>query len=295
MATQIRYRWRYFDEARGRHCVTSYRCSWDQIRVEHPDATPVDGSRQELELLDNWLANSTAKFGLGAGEGDNADMCGRYALYGPHSRNRDYFGVDEWPDFSDHYNIAPSAVVPIIRKAPDGRRVANMLRWGLIPNWAKDETIGAKLNNARGESVAEKPSFRSAYRKRRCLVPANGFYEWQQVPGQKWKQPYYITLADGNPMAMAGLWESWTDPAGEIIRTFCIITTEANEVMAPIHDRMPVLIRPDAWSAWLDPGTDLTTIDPLITTAQPEEITTRAVSRKVSNAREEGPELIDPA
>jgi putative SOS response-associated peptidase YedK len=221
-------------------------------------------------------------------------MCGRYTLYGPHSRYRDSFSVDEWPDFTDRYNIAPSASVPIIRQAPNGRRVADLLKWGLVPHWAKDITIGAKLSNARGESIAEKPSFRTAYRKRRCIVPASGFYEWQQVPGQKWKRPYYITLKDGLPMAMGGLWESWASPEGEILRTFCIITTAANEVMAPIHDRMPLLLVRDDWGRWLDPETKPEDISPLVSPAPDATIEARRVSRKVTNAREDGPELIEP-
>lgn len=222
-------------------------------------------------------------------------MCGRYALYGPHSRYRDHFAVDAWPEFADHYNIAPSTFVPIIRQAPDGRRVADLLRWGLVPHWAKDETIGAKLNNARGESLADKPSFRSAYRWRRCIVPASGFYEWQFVPGQAWKQPYYVTLKGGEPMAMGGLWESWTSPEGEFIRTFCVITTGANALMAPIHDRMPVILPTVAWRAWLGPETDVAEIALLIAVVPPEAIEVRPVSRKVGNAREDGPELIEPA
>jgi putative SOS response-associated peptidase YedK len=295
MATEIRYRWRYFDEASGRHCTTRHHCTESQIRVEHPDATPVDGSRDVLELTENWLVNSTSHFQQPRAV-DNEAMCGRYALYGPISRNRDHFQVDDWPDFPDRYNIAPSLSVPVIRQAPDGRRVADLLRWGLIPNWAKDPSIGAKLNNARSESVAEKPSFRSAYRRRRCIVPASGFYEWQAVPGQTWKQPWYIHLKADEPMAMGGLWESWTDPAsGEILRTFCVITTAANEIMAPIHDRMPVILRPADWVAWLAPGSAMEQVAPLVVPAPADSMEAWAVSRKVSSAREEGPELIEPA
>lgn len=221
-------------------------------------------------------------------------MCGRYALYGPISRNRDHFEVDDWPDFPDRYNIAPSLSVPVIRQAPDGRRVAGLLRWGLIPHWAKDEAIGAKLNNAGGESVAEKPSFRSAYRRRRCIVPASGFYEWQEVPGQR-KQPWYIRLKSGEPLAMGGLWESWTNPDGEIIRSVCIITTGPNAVMSPIHDRMPVILRREDWVQWLAPNAAMEQIAPLIAPAPAETMQAWPVSRKVSSAREESPELIAPA
>jgi putative SOS response-associated peptidase YedK len=218
-------------------------------------------------------------------------MCGRYALYGPHSRYRDHFQVDDWPDFPDRYNIAPSAWVPVIRQAPDGRRVTDLLRWGLIPNWAKDQTIGTKLNHARGESVAEKPSFRSAYRRRRCIVPASGYYEWQEVPGQR-KQPWYIHLKFDEPLAMGGLWESWTNPDGEIIRSFCIITTGPNTVKTPIHDRMPVILQPEHWAQWLAPDAAMEGITALLVPVPAESMEAWPVSRKVSNVREEGPDLI---
>lgn len=219
-------------------------------------------------------------------------MCGRYVLYGPVSRYEEHFQVHGWPCGPDRYNIAPSASVPIILQAPDGQRAVDLLRWGLVPNWAKDQTIGAKLNNARSETAAEKPSFRSAFRRRRCLVPASGFYEWQPVAGRK--QPWYISLKDGAPMAMGGLWESWTDPAsGEILRTFCVLTTGPNEVMAPIHDRMPVILPPEAWATWLSPAADLAEISAMTSPAAAAEMQAWPVSRKVSSAREDGPELIE--
>lgn len=217
-------------------------------------------------------------------------MCGRYALYGPPSRYREYFGTLDWPECADRYNIAPSASVPVVRQAPDGRRVVDLLRWGLVPNWAKDAAIGAKLNNARGETVADKPSFRSAWRRRRCLVPACGYYEWQPIAGDR-KQPWFIRLKDDKPMAMGGLWESWGDPAtGALIRTFCIITTGPNDVMRPIHDRMPVVVAPEYWSAWLNPAEpDLTG---LLVPYPSDQMEAWKVSRRVSNAREEGVELV---
>lgn len=215
-------------------------------------------------------------------------------MYGPHSRYREYFDTVDWPDFTDRYNIAPSATVPIVRLAPDGRRVANLLRWGLVPHWAKDPAIGARLNNARAESVADKPSFRSAYRQRRCLVPAAGFYEWQATPEQR-KQPWFIRLRHAEPMAMGGLWESWANPDGEILRTFCIVTTAANELMAPIHDRMPVIIAAQDRDVWLGPGVgDPERLQALLAPYQAASMEAFPVSRRVSNAREEGPDLIAP-
>jgi putative SOS response-associated peptidase YedK len=222
-------------------------------------------------------------------------MCGLYALFGPHPPHlEDLPLLDGWPNFTDHYRIPPSSLAPVIRQAPDGRRAADLLKWGLIPHWAKDETIGRKLINARGETVAEKPSFRSAYRKRRCIVPASGFYEWRQVAGQKWKQPYYISLRNGELMGMGGLWESWTSPEGEIVRTYCIITTAANDIMAPIHDRMPVILKPDTWKAWLEPDADPRTIAPLVAPLPSEAMQVWPVSRQVSKARDDDRSLIAP-
>jgi putative SOS response-associated peptidase YedK len=220
-------------------------------------------------------------------------MCGRYALYGPHSRYRDDFGVSDWPDFADHYNIAPSLSVPVIRQAPDGRLSADLLRWGLVPHWAKDAAVGSKLNNARSETIAEKPSFRAAYRQRRCLVPACGFYEWQAVAGAR-KQPWFIRLRGNRVMAMAGIWESWRTPEGGLLRSFCVITTSANGVMAPIHDRMPVIVAPADRAAWLDPATDVAQLAPLMHPAVDAELEAWPVSRAVSSAGRNEPQLVQP-
>ena len=149
------------------------------------------------------------------------------------------------------YNVAPTQEVSVVRPTDgDGRELARM-RWGLVPSWAKDIGIGAKLINARGETVASKPAFRSAFKRRRCLIPADGFYEWQaQASGPK--QPFYITSADGVPLTLAGLWESWRDPDGEIIESCTIVTTEPNEMMRPLHNRMPVILAPEAHDEWMD-------------------------------------------
>ena len=159
------------------------------------------------------------------------------------------------------YNVAPSQDVAVARATEEGRTLA-MLRWGLIPSWAKDHAIGNKLINARSETAAEKPSFRSAFRHRRCLIPADGFYEWQRRGGTR--QPWLFGLRDGAPMVLAGLWERWTVPAGaaltgslaerspgDAVETCTILTTAANETVAPVHGRMPVILPPDAWDAWL--------------------------------------------
>lgn len=143
-------------------------------------------------------------------------MCGRFVLKAPPAELLTRFGLDECVDFGPRYNIPPGTDIPVIRQSPEGKRVLHLLHWGLVPHWAKDPSIGAKLNNARGESVAEKPSFRDAFKRRRCLIPASGFYEWKQEG--KIKQPYYISLKSGELLAMGGLWESWKAPDGNRIR-----------------------------------------------------------------------------
>ena len=178
-------------------------------------------------------------------------MCGRYALKATAAELIEHFKLLSCPEFGLRFNIAPQSMIPVIRQKPGAGRVGQLVRWGLIPSWAKDPSIGNKLNNARGETVAEKPAFRSSFAKHRCLIPASGFYEWQPVAGRK--QPYYIhPTASGGFFAFAGLLAAWTPPAGETVVSTCIITTGPNEVMAPIHDRMPVILQPEQFDAWLD-------------------------------------------
>lgn len=219
-------------------------------------------------------------------------MCGRYALNTTAQELTDHFQLVQSIDFPARYNIAPTTEVPVIRQSPSGDRVAGLLKWGLVPNWAKDPSIGAKLNNARGESVAEKPSFPDAFTRRRCLVPATGFYEWRS--NGKDKQPFFIHDKGGELLAMAGLWESWRDPSGPIMRTFCVITTGPNAIMAPIHDRMPVLVQPKDWAAWLDPAVPGSAVADLIAPALDGALEARPVSKAVNRAANEGPELMEP-
>jgi putative SOS response-associated peptidase YedK len=208
-------------------------------------------------------------------------MCGRYALKASPAEIVAAFGLAECADFSPRYNIPPGTDIPVVRLSPEGKRVLHLLRWGLIPHWAKDPAIGAKLNNARGESVAEKPSFREAFRRRRCLIPASGFYEWQApADGGKLKQPFYVSLAGGQPMALGGLWESWQSPDGGIVRTCCIVTTAANELMAPIHDRMPVIVAPEHWQDWLAAPAEAAL--PLVAPAPASGMRAWPVNRRVS-------------
>lgn len=153
------------------------------------------------------------------------------------------------PGWKPRYNAAPTQMMPVIRLDADGRRELALLRWGLVPSWAKDAGAGSQMINARAETVAEKPAFRAAFKTRRCLVPADGFYEWRKTATAK--QPYRITMADGSPFAFAGLWERWSK-GDQPLETFTIITTTANELVAPIHDRMPVILDPADYDAWLE-------------------------------------------
>ena len=216
-------------------------------------------------------------------------MCGRFALKAPPAELITQFDLGECADFPIRYNITPGTDIPVIRLSPDGKRVLHLLRWGLVPHWSKDPSIGTKLSNARGESVAEKASFRDAFKRRRCLVPASGFYEWKTEG--KTKQPHYFSLKSGEPMAMAGLWESWTATNGSILRTVCIITTAANEIMTPIHDRMPLIIRPENWQDWLAAPTEK--INELVSAYPDEGLQAWPVSRRVSRAAEDDAGLIE--
>lgn len=217
-------------------------------------------------------------------------MCGRFALKAPPSKLIERFDLDACADFNPRYNIPPGTDIPVIRQSPEGKRVLHLLRWGLIPHWAKNPSIGAKLNNARGETVAEKPSFREPFKRRRCLIPADGFYEWKTEG--KTKQPYYISLKAGEPMAMAGLWESWKAPDGNILRTVCIVTTRANTVMEPIHDRMPVIISQENWKDWLAEPVDK--IEGMVAAYPDAEMQAWPVSRRVSKTVDDDSGLIEP-
>jgi len=217
-------------------------------------------------------------------------MCGRYALKTPVSKLVSHFDLDEAVDVVPRYNIAPGTDIPTIRHSPEGKRVMHLLHWGLVPHWAKDPGIGAKLSNARGETVADKPSFRDAFKRRRCLVPADGFYEWKTEGRQK--QPYYFSMKTGEPFALGGVWESWRAPDGRILRTCCLITTEPNEIMLPVHDRMPVIVSPDDCEAWLTGEVD--DVLDLVRPYPTDEMQTWAVSKRVSRSSEEGADLVLP-
>jgi len=230
-------------------------------------------------------------------------MCGRFLLTAPVEALRRLFGVMELPNLGARYNIAPTQDVPVVRVKPDstqsGDRELVMLRWGLIPSWAKDATIAASLINARGESVAEKPAFRAAFRQRRCLVPADGFYEWKATShtGAKGKpapkQPYLIRRRDQMTFAFAGLWEHWRgDGKTGPLETFTIITTDANADIAAIHHRMPVILDPADYGAWLDTGNK--EAGALLRPAPLGALEAVPISTRVNAVRNDDASLIEP-
>jgi len=217
-------------------------------------------------------------------------MCGRFAFYSPSEATAALFGVNASLEVQPRYNIAPTQYIAAIRNSEGEERELTMLRWGLVPFWAKDPSIGNRMINARAETVAEKPSFRAAYRKRRCLVLADGFYEWHTEAGVK--IPYFISLAEQQPFAFAGLWESWhSKDSDESIQSTAVITTAANDFMLPLHHRMPVILEPGTADRWLQGD------DEIVSTATDNTPRLRAwpVDRRVNNARNESTDLIEPA
>ncbi len=215
-------------------------------------------------------------------------MCGRFAFYSPSEAAAALFGVEGSVDVKPRYNIAPTQDIVAIRNAEGEGRELVMLRWGLVPFWAKDPSIGNRMINARAETVAEKPSFRAAYRHRRCIVLADGFYEWQRDGNVK--TPYFISLANGQPFAVAALWENWTDKeTGESLQTTTLITTEANDFMKPLHHRMPVVLEANGAGEWLAGSNEL--LDDIDAITPP--LQAWPVDRRVNNARNEGEDLID--
>lgn len=216
-------------------------------------------------------------------------MCGRFAFYSPSEAAAALFGVASSPRVQPRYNIAPTQAVAAVRNGDQGYELA-LLRWGLVPSWAKDPSIGNRMINARAETVAEKPAYRAAFRHRRCVVLADGFYEWRKQGDAK--TPYFISLASGEPFALAGLWENWTDKeSGESLQTTTLITTEANAFMRTLHHRMPVVLEPCAANEWLGGS-----VQPLEQAAdRTPRLRAWPVDRRVNNARNEGAELIDAA
>lgn len=218
-------------------------------------------------------------------------MCGRFTSYHSSSEIAQAFNLADVPNLEPRYNIAPTNTVATIVCSAESDREFRWLRWGLIPHWAKDKSIGNKLINARAETVAEKPSFRSAFRHSRCLIIASGFYEWQKQDSGK--QPFLIQQIDSLPFAFAGLWSTWTSSKDETIDSFTIITTEANEIMQPIHQRMPVILKLDDYEKWLDPTIKQPELlRSLLQPYESDKLKIYPVSTLVNNPRNDSPECI---
>jgi putative SOS response-associated peptidase YedK len=231
-------------------------------------------------------------------------MCGRYVSVSSPTILAERFQVEQVrvTEHEPSYNVAPRAEVPVVAESR-GERVLDVVRWGLIPSWAKDMKIGDRLINARAETVASGNAFKRAFAKRRCIIPADGFYEWQAIDtGQqkKRKQPWFFRRRDGEPLAFAGLWEIWHDKNlgddAPRIRSCVIITTDANDVVRPVHDRMPAVLPESAWDAWLDAeNNDVEKLQHLLVPAPPEEFEAWPVPLLVNKADNNGPELVEPA
>lgn len=229
-------------------------------------------------------------------------MCGRYTSTTPLEVLARVFGVEEvcTERLPPRYNVAPTQLVYAVANRA-GRRALGTLRWGLVPPGAKDPSAGSKMINARAESLADRPAYRAALARRRCLIPADAFYEWQRLrPGQggSAKRPWAVRRRDGQTMALAGLWEAWRDPAapeGEPLRTCTIITTAANQLLAAVHSRMPVVLCPAKWEAWLDPGVSAEEAAGLLESAPGEWFEAFPVRTLVNDVRRDGPELLEPS
>jgi putative SOS response-associated peptidase YedK len=220
-------------------------------------------------------------------------VCGRFAFYSAHEAIVRLFQLGgDAPEVEPHYNIAPAQYVAAVRVNPDGGRKLSMLYWGLVPWWSKQKGSAARLINARAETVCDKPAFREAYRQRRCLVLADGYYEWQRTAAIK--QPYFIRLASGDPFGMAGLWESWRDPAdGQRLESCTIVTTAPASSIAHIHDRMPVILPQAAHAEWLDAANDDDErLGRLLVPYPAERLASHCVSTRVNSARNDTPDLV---
>ena len=226
-------------------------------------------------------------------------MCGRFTLtsnldelqgrFGFLSEFTDSHSIDHGPWLGPRYNIAPTQ--PVLTVTNDGQRRGQLMRWGLVPFWAKDLKIGARMINAVGETASAKPAFRAAFKKRRCLVLANGFYEWKKEGNRK--LPTYIYPKNGEPMAFAGLWEAWKSPEGQVVQSCTIITTPANPLIQPLHNRMPVILSDETQALWLDPLTeDPKNLEPLLIPAPVELLTSHPVADTVNSVKNQGPECI---
>ena len=223
-------------------------------------------------------------------------MCGRFSFHSPHELVRQLFGIDlDAADLPPRWNIAPASEIAAVRATAQGQRELTRLHWGLVPAWARDRAIGSRLVNARVETLRDKPSFRVAFRKRRCLVVADSYYEWRAEG--RGKQPYLIEATDGAPFGMSGLWESWLDPATRAVLESCVIITRPSTgAVREVHERMPAIVAREHYAAWLDPANgDVAALEELLLAEPQMPLRTQPVSRRVNNPRNEGPELAAPA
>lgn len=219
-------------------------------------------------------------------------MCGRYAITSAPEVIRALFRYAEQPNFPPRYNVAPTQPIPAVRLA-NGERQFALLRWGLLPSWVKDPKAFTLVINARGESVLDKPAFRNAMKYRRCLIPADGFYEWQA--GERGKRPFFVRSRSGAPMAFAGLWETWIGPHGEELDTVAIVTTRANATLGAIHDRMPVIVPPEAFDLWLNcKDVDAETAAAIIAPAPDDMLEAYPISTAVNRVANDNAQLIEP-
>jgi putative SOS response-associated peptidase YedK len=214
-------------------------------------------------------------------------MCGRFALKNPTKELKQYYNTQNEVEYAARYNIAPTTAVITIHATPDGSRIMEPMRWGLVPSWAKDVSIGNRMINARSDTVDKKPSYRAAFMRRRCVIPASGFYEWHTET----REPYYFSPKEGF-LSLAGLWEHWQSPDGSELHTCTIITTDANALVQPIHERMPVILKGDALNLWLDNTQDVTLLKPLLTAYDETKLNAWPISKRVNSPANDSPELM---
>jgi putative SOS response-associated peptidase YedK len=234
-------------------------------------------------------------------------MCGRFVSTASPEHIASYFGAEAVAEsLGENYNVAPTQDIYAVVTGADGVARVQAFHWGLIPSWAKERKIGNRMINARSETLAEKPAFRGLFKKKRCIIPMDGFYEWKpgrddgplNAKGKPLKQPLFVRRLDGEPLAVAGLWTAWkdpTDPESRYLHSASVITTSANKLMEPVHNRMPVLVPESAWSLWLDPkNDDVSTLSDVFAPRDDGELTMYEVSTDVNNVRNTGPTLIQP-
>lgn len=218
-------------------------------------------------------------------------MCGRFVTVIPYEELKQIFDLIESKVRPEpRYNLCPTQLAPVVRSTDSGNAL-DLLKWGLIPSWSTDTKAASHMINARSETVAEKPSFRHAIKKNRCIIPVSGFYEWSRLSGEK--QPHFIHMADNSPMPLAGIWEHWKSPEGDVIESFSILTTAANKLISSLHDRMPVILHPKSFSLWLDRGmNDAHALDPLYAPYHDDELSYYKVPDLVNNPRFDSPACI---